>query len=134
MANINCGCRLNCTGVALVTSLIVGIITAFLRITAVITIAPLFLGIAFGIAVVYLAVILLISGLGGCIARRCESALNAVLLGIVGTILTSGILFAITFAATSVIGAIITGALLFFFALIITSTACFVRCLTECND
>lgn len=134
MDNMNCGCKINCVGIAFIVSLIVGIVAAFLTITAVITLSPLFLGIAFGIAIVYLAVIFLVTGFGNCFTRRCEGALNALLLGILGTIITSGILFAVTFAATSVIGAIIAGALLFFFALIVTATACLVRCLAECVD
>lgn len=134
MANLNCGCRFSCTGIAVIASLILGIIAAFLRITAVITLSPLFLGIVFGIAVVYLAIILFFTGMGGCVARRCETALNAVLFGIVGTIVAVAVLFAVTFAATSVLGAIINGLLIFFFALIITATTCLIKCLAECKD
>ena len=134
MANMNCYCRFNCTGIALIVSLLVGIVAAFLRITATITLSTLFLGIAAGVALVFLAIILFITGLGRCVSRRCETALNAVLLGIVGTIITAVILLAITFVATSVIGAIITGALLFFVTLIITASVCLIKCLAACDD
>ena len=53
-----CNCRNNCTSIAVVVSIIIGIITAFLRITGVITVTPAFLWVVFGIAVVYLAVVL----------------------------------------------------------------------------
>ena len=56
--NNMCNCRNNCTSIAVVVSIIIGIITAFLRITGVITATPAFLWVVFGIAVVYLAVVL----------------------------------------------------------------------------
>ncbi len=129
----NCGCRNYCTLFAVVASVIIGFITALLRITAVITVTPAFLWVLFGIAVVYLAVALLKTDSGSDnYASRCVcSALRVLLVGILGTILTSVILLGIEFAATSILGAIITGALLLFFSLAITSTACLVRC--NCN-
>ena len=132
--NSNCGCKYNCTGIALAASLIIGIITAFLRITAVITVTPAFLWVMFGVGIVYLAVTLLTSSFlrernnNGCV---CQS-LSVSLVGVLGTILLSVILLAIEFAATSVIGAIFTGALLFFFALAVSSTACLIKCIVRC--
>ena len=134
MANVNCGCKFNCTGLAVITSLIIGIVGAFLTITAVITLAPLFLGIVIGIALIFLIALLLTVGSGNCISRRCETALDALLVGIIGTVVTAALLLAVTFAATSVIGAIVVGLLLFFVSLIITESACLARCLAECND
>ncbi|MBR5305596.1 MAG: hypothetical protein IKU47_01620 [Oscillospiraceae bacterium] len=134
MSNLNCNCRPNCTVIAVIASIIIGIITAFLSITAVITLTPAFLWVLLGIAVVYLAIALGASILSGRTARSCVcSGLSAFLTGILGTVLTSVILLGITFAAASVIGSIITGALLFFFSLIITSAVCLIRCLTNCD-
>ena len=59
MSIVNCGKRRECSGIALVASLIIGIIAAFLQITAVITLTPIFYIVALGIAIVYLAVTLL---------------------------------------------------------------------------
>lgn len=132
----NCNCKFNCVGLAVIASIVVGIVTAMLRITAVITVTPAFLWVLFGVAVVYLAVVLLASadirasGICGCVCLN----LPAILTGILGTVLTSVILLAITFAATSIVGAIITGALLFFFSLILTATACLVKCVAGCLD
>ena len=128
-------CRTSCTVIAIVASLIIGIITAFLRITAVITLTPAFLWVVFGVAVAYLAVTLVSSALfrNGCCENLCN-IVTALLAGILGTILLSVVLLAIEFVATSIIGAILTGALLFFFFLTITSTACLVRCFLNCND
>ena len=136
MGNFNCGCKSSCTGLSIVASIIIGIITAFLRFTAVITTTPAFLWVLFGIAVVYLAIALILPNLR---KRPDEYActctpLSTLLVGILGTILTSVILLAIEFVATSIIGAIITGALLLFFSLIITSTVCLVKCSTGCGD
>ncbi|MBQ7935407.1 MAG: hypothetical protein IJ333_03560 [Clostridia bacterium] len=133
MAVFSCECRGSCTGLAVVSSLIIGIITAFLQITGVITVTPAFLWVLLGIAVVYLAVALAAipcRQCSGCYSEGCAS-LSALLIGILGTILFSIILLGVAFAATSVIGAIFVGALLFFFFLIVTSTACLVR--ARCN-
>lgn len=133
MANFSCGCKSDCAGIAIVASIIIGIITAFLRFTAVITVTPAFLWVTLGIAVVYLAILLAVSPTirrSGCVCTN----LPVLLTGILGTILTSVILLAITFVATSVIGAIITGALLLFFSLIITSVACLIKCIAGCAD
>lgn len=128
-------CRPDCTVFALTASIIVGVITAFLRITAVITLTPAFLWVLLGIAVVYLAVLLITAALRheGCCENLC-GIVTALLAGILGTILLSIVLLAIEFVATSIIGAIIAGALLFFFSLTVTSTACLVRCLFNCNS
>ena len=132
-SSCSCSCGFDCSFLAIAVSVIVGIITTLLTITAVITLTPAFLWVLLGIAVVYLAVNLIASAtLRCCRSRDCvQSPLSLVLVGILGTILTSIILLGVTFAATSVIGAIITGALLLFFSLFITATACIVKCLAS---
>ena len=128
-------CSPGCTVIAIVASLIIGIITAFLRITATITLTPAFLWVLLGVAVVYLAVTLISASLfrNVCCGNLC-TIITALLTGILGTVLLSIVLLGIEFAATSVIGAVLAGALLFFFFLAVTSTACLVRCLFNCND
>lgn len=132
MSNFGCNCKSSCTGIAIVASLIIGIITAFLTITAVITVTPAFLWVVLGIAVVYLAILLFTRGRGA-IGCAC-SILPVLLIGILGAILVSVILLAISFAATSIVGAIITGLLLAFLSLIFTTTACLVNCEAGCDD
>lgn len=127
-------CRPDCTLIAVVVSLILGIVTAFLKITAAITLTPAFLWVLLGIAVVYLAVTLVV----GAVSRNrcCEglcTIITALVVGIIGTIVLSIVLLAIEFAATSILGAVLAGALLFFFFLTVTSIACLVRCLFDCN-
>ena len=136
MPFLNCENRRDCTGIAFVVSLIIGVIAAFLQITAVITLTPIFSIVAFGVAAIYLAVTLIASALTqrASACNNCCIPLFAVLVGILGTILTSVILLAITFAATSVIGAIIVGALFFFFSLMIISVACLIRCFLNCGN
>ena len=136
MTIFNCENKWNCTGIAIIASLILGVIAAFLQITGVITIAPVALLVALGIAVVYLAVILVaVSQAQHSIAcRRICNTLSVLLFGILGTILLSIILLAIVFAATSVIGALFVGALIFFFALTLISTACLAKCLLNCDN
>lgn len=135
MSIVNCGNRRDCTGIALIVSLIIGIVAAFLQITAVITLTPIFFIATLAIAIIYLAVILIATSLSQRISYNgCCAPLSVVLLGILGTILFSVILLAITFAATSVIGAIVVGALFFSFSLLITATACLAKCFASCGN
>jgi hypothetical protein len=133
----NCNCRISCNLLSIVAGIIIGIITAFLSITAVITVTPAFLWVALGIAVVYLATILLSTALACNQERRLSClcpTLSAVLTGILGTVLLSIILLAVEFAATSIIGAIITGTLLAFLTILLTSTACLIKRLVRCDN
>ncbi len=135
MSNNNYVVQNQCPYLAVVISIIIGITTAFLTFGATITITPAFLWVVFGIAVVYLLVTFVTFYVKDsqssfrCIFRTVP----ALLIGILGTILTAIILLGVAFAATSVLGAIISGLLLFFFTLMITATACLVRCAT-CTD
>lgn len=132
----NCQCKINCTFLAIVASIIIGIITAFLTISAAITVTSAFLWVSLGIAVVYLAIILLSTALSCrssiqlCICPILSVLITAILL----TILAAVILLAIQFSATSIVGAIITGALLAFLSLTLTSTGCLIKCIANCDD
>lgn len=136
MALFNCSCRRDCTLVAVVASLILGIVAAFLQITAVITVAPVFLWVALGVAVVYLAALVVTTGLAR--ATECRlclcNAVNTVLTGILGTILFAVVLLAVGITATSVISAILVGLLTAFLSLIFTGSACLVKCLSGCDN
>ena len=126
----------NCTTVAVVVSLIAGIITAFLQITAVITVTPVFLWVVLGIAVGFLGILTLNAGSSCCVRSsecRC-AALDALLTAILGSILFSVILLAVGIVATSVVSAILVGILLFFLSLTFTEAACYVRTLAACDQ
>lgn len=135
MSLFSCSCRCRCTIGAIIVSAILGVLAAFFQITGVITVAPVFLWVVFGIAVGYLAVLLIAAAL----ARPAESAgclcenLEALLAGILGSILLAVILLAVGITATSIISAILVGLLVFFFALLLTATACLVRKLANCG-
>ncbi len=136
MTTLGCGCRRSCTAIAVEASIIVGILAAVLRYTAVITLTPAFLWVVLGISVGYLAITLITSvfdhcpGVYNCICQ----ALPTLLIGLLGGILLSLVLLAIEFAATSILGTVLTGALLFFFSLSLTATACLILCVTGCNN
>ena len=129
----NCNCNMGCAEKSVVVSIIIGVIAAVLRYNATIVVTPAFLWVIFGIATVFLAILLLTSSCCG--ERRCECCekLHLLLAGILGTILTAIILLAITFPATSVLGAIVTGIALFFFSLTITGATCLIKCRSNCN-
>ena len=135
MNDFGCSCRNNCPVLSVAASIILGIVAAFLTITAAINVTPAFLWVLFGIAVVYEAVVLIGTvflrekGIHDCLCP----ALGVFSAGALGTVLTSVILLGIEFAATSIIGAIITGALILFFSLLITSVICLIKCITDCN-
>lgn len=136
MSKCKCECRCDCVGLAVVVSIIIGVIAAFLRITAVITLTPAFLWVTFGVPVVYLAVLLLTSSqICACSIRRCICpALQALLIAILGTVLLSVVLLGVEFAATSVTGAVLTGLLIAFFSFVMGATACLIRCILGCSD
>ena len=136
MALIHCDCSCRCHTTALVTSLLIGVVGAFLRITGVLYVNEVFLWAAFAIAVAYLAVLVLASARLGR-SEPCECMcvnLSAVLVGILGTILLAVVLLLVGVASIGVIGAILIGLLLFFLALMLTGTACFVRCALDCGN
>ena len=132
MSVTNCPCRFNCTFWAIVASIAVGVVTAFLTIMGMIALTSAFLWVTLGIAVVYLAV-----GFATAASKQttecCCSPLAAILIGVLGTALLSIVLLAISFPATSVLGAVLAGLLLFFLFLTLTATACYIRCLARCN-
>ena len=131
----NCNCKLSCPLVAILASIIVGIVAAFLRITATITLTPVFLFVILGVSVVYLAITLITAALTNDTDKFCICpTLSVLLTGILGAILTGLILLGITFAATSIVGAIITGLLFAFVSLFLTSTACLAKCLVDCDN
>lgn len=136
MSLVNCNYRCNCTIGAIIVSAIIGVLAAFLQITAVITVTPVFLWVAFGIAIAYLGVLVVTSAL----AERTDScrcmcaSLNAILIGALGSVLFAAVLLAVGIVATSVVSAILIGLLLFAFALMITASACLVRCLFGCGE
>ncbi len=129
MSLLNCDCKRNCVLWAVIASVLVGIITAFLQITGIITVTAAFLWVILGVAVVYLGVVLLAAALSD---TSCPSSIiNSLLAGILGTVLFSVILLAVGVVATSPVSAILAGLALLFFSLTLTSTACYVKCLNN---
>ena len=136
MALLNCNCRRDCTLLAVIASLLVGIIAAFLQITGVITVAVPLLWVALGVGVVYLGALPIALALvrrpvcGDCLC----SSLEAVLTGLLATILLAVILLAVGIVATSVTSAILVGLLAAALTLTFAGTACLVRCLAGCDN
>ena len=116
-----CENRCRCILGAIIASAIVGVLAAFFQITGVITVTVPFLWVAFGIGVVYLAVLVIAGSLQG------QQSANGCFCD------TLDVLLAVGIVATSVVSAILVGLLVFFFALTLTATACFVRKLMDCR-
>ena len=135
MTNCNCNCKTDCTLLAVVAGITIGIVGAILKYTAIVNVTPAFLWVLFGIAVVYLGLTPITTAIvrtghgGGCLCP----ALGGILWGTLGTILTSVLLLGIEFAATSAVGAIIFGLLMGFFALTVVSVACLAKCVARCE-
>ena len=136
MLLLGCDCKNSCVGLAIFSSIIVGIVTGFLVISATITVAPAFLWVLLGVALGFLAITLISVSLfnrvayTACICRTITS----ILVGALGTVLLSSILLGIVFPATSFLGAFIAGLLGFFFSLTVISVACLVRCIASCDN
>lgn len=131
-----CNCKWGCTALAVVVSLVIGVIGAFLQITGVITLGTVFLLAAAGVAAVYLGALVLVTLL----TRRreysgCEcAALNVLLAALLATVALAALLLAVGITATSVISAILVGLLIAAITLAITVSVCLVRCLTDCRS
>lgn len=135
MTSCNCPCKSNCALIAVIISAILGVVAAFLQISGVITVTTAFLWVTLGIAVVYLGLLVAttMSRRNGALNCLC-SGLNAVLAGILGTILFALVLLAVGITATSILSAVLVGLLIAFLTLIFTASACLVRCVTDCDD
>lgn len=136
MALFGCECKRNCPLAASIVSAIVGVLVAFAQITGAITVTAVFLVVALGIAIANLGLQVLAAAL----ARRTErdlcpcTTVRLLLAGILGTIALAVLLLAVGIVATSLLNALLVGLLAFFFALMVTATACYVRCLTGCGE
>ena len=130
-----CETKCRCILASIIASAILGVLAAFFQITGVITVATPFLWVAFGIGVVYLAVLVIAGALQGAHDADCCfcDTLDTLLAGILGSILVAVILLAVGITATSVVSAILVGLLVFFFALPLTATACLVRKIVDCR-
>lgn len=134
MTNSNYCCNINCAVLSVVAAIIVGAVTAILAITAVVASTPAFLWVAFGIAIVALALTFSVAAFGNTAVKACiAEVLPLLLTGIFGALVTALVLLAVTFAATSIVGAIILGALLLFLTLIVTTTACVIMVMVSRN-
>lgn len=135
MSIFGCRCKCSCLLAAVIASIILGVVTAFLQITGTVTVTTAFLWVVFGIAIVYLGVLVVAAALSGreegsvCLC----ATLNALLAGILGTVLLAVVLLAVGITATSILSAILVGILAFFFALTLTATACLIRGLSDCG-
>lgn len=135
MFNCNCNCKCNCNLFAVIGSLIVGIVAAFLQISGAIVVTPAFLWVVLGIAVVYLAVLAISVALNrrdGAFDCLCPS-LNTAIVGILGAALFSVVLLGVGVPAGAV-GVVLVGLLVFSLSLVISATACFVKCIASCCD
>ncbi len=132
-----CGCKpkCDCTVFALVSSAVVGIITAFLNFSGTIAVPQVILWVFFGVALGFLAVSFVTGAFAGerdCTGCICN-ALRAFFAGIFGTVLLTVILLIADIATAGILGSIITGLLFAAFALTVTSAACVVKALFGCR-
>ena len=130
MQTCNCQFRCSCVIAAVIASVILGVVAAFLQITGAITVTPAFLWVVLGVAIGYLGILLATAG------RReagCCAAIGTVLAGILGAALFAVVLLAVGITATSVVSAILVGLLVLFAALTVAGTACLVRCVSDCE-
>ena len=130
-----CKTKCDCTIIAVIASVITGIITAFLNFSASIAVPQFVLWILFGVALGFLAISLIIAPFicrkegGECL---CTS-LTALLTGVFGTVLAALVLVLVDLAASGLLASLVTGLLFGFFALTITSAGCIVKNLFGCE-
>ena len=125
----NSCCRPTCSGFAVIAAAVLGVLAAFLQLGGVIAISAALVGVFFGVAVGYLAVITVAAALTR--KHGCCCSLGSALTGALGTIAAAVILLVVDVAVGTVLGAILVGVLVFFFTLTLAATACYARCLCE---
>ncbi len=132
----NCDNSFSCKGVAIVLSVIVGVLTTILRITGILTVPTVFFWVAFGVALGFLGLALLTSAgaRSNCVCVGKCNILSTLVVAAILTALLALIPIGVTFSATGVTGSIVIGLLLLFFTLTISSAACYVKCLVNCGD
>ena len=135
MSKLCCYCDSDCTVLSVLASVVIGIVATVLNVTATIALGVPFLWAALGIALFFFAVALIGSAIsqGGCRSCICP-VLNALIVGVLGTVLAAVILLLVDLAATGVVASLIVGGLAGFFTLVLTSVACLIRCLSGCNQ
>ena len=131
-----CEGKKNCTCISIIISAIVGIVASFLQIGGLFIFIPLIAVVFLAVAILFLLATLIAAGLGRITAQySCVcSALNALLTGIIGTVITSIIVLAFGIIAIGVISSIFTGLLVFFTALMILSTVCLIKAFANCTN
>ena len=125
-------CTPCCGTISIIASIIIGILTLIFSAIGTIFITKTFSWVLFTIAIVYLAVLFITSHMTrktGCICFNSGKLLT----GILGTILFSAIIMVLNFVEFTYMGALIPSLAIFFFSLMITQTACIVKC-TACKD
>ncbi len=133
MRQSNCNTRVDCSFLSIAAAIIVGVVAAIVQFTAIVTFTTVFYIVAFGVAVLFLAILLaLVPVLYRALCQSsCGFNIKLVTAGILGSIATSIILLAVGFAATSGLGAVFVGLLAAFFTLMVTSIACTINCVGE---
>lgn len=118
----------------MIASAIIGVAAAFPQISGVITVASVFLWVSLGIVVVFLGRLVATAERKNDTCQSLCSVLNALLIGILGTFLFALILLAVGILTTSVLSAVLIGLPLFFLTLTATSSVCYVRYTTRCQN
>lgn len=135
MALIDCGGKRSCacTLYSIFSSVIFGIVAVILRLCGLVAFQPAFLWVLLVVSLVYLAVLIAAPAYGNHL-RECKcTILNTLLAGILGTVVFSGLLLGLGCIKWTVLSAVLGGLLIAFFSLMVTNTACFVKCLAFCE-
>ena len=135
MALIDCGGKRSCacTLYSIFSSVIFGIVAVILRLCGLVAFQPAFLWVLLIVSLVYLTVLIAAPAYGNHL-RECKcTILNTLLAGILGTVVFSGLLLGLGCIKWTVLSAVLGGLLIAFFSLMVTNTACFVKCLAFCE-
>ena len=131
-----CKTKCDCTIIAVIASVIAGIVATFLTFSGTITIPQFVLWIFFGVALGLLGLSLVAAPfIGKRESNTCLCAsLTSLFVGVFGTVLFSLVLVLVDIAAGGILASILTGLLFGLFALTITSAACIVKNLFDCGS
>ena len=133
--NLGCNCSCGCGAVGTIFGIILGVIVAVLFSLG---LTPLILSgiwVAFSVGVASLAFVLILAAFTGCSTSCCNvekcliKKLKCLLIGILGTILTTLALVSISLEISSIVVTIIVALATFFLIFLISSIVSFLKCL-----
>lgn len=128
--------RKRCTICAVIISVVIGLVFAFAAMSENIVLSPIFFVVLLAVAILYMTATLLVAGVTYSNSRNLGNspALFAQIVGIIGSIVLSVVGLLVDTAVSTAAITVVAGFYAFFFTLLLTSTLCIIKYLSNGNE